>query len=264
MRKQTTKNLALPRLPIRRDWLLRSLGCAAVQVLLVVFMSSGGMTTLLFIVAGSVFVPQAHPSFLSMLMSLLPLASWCLAMAGCLGEVLHEEGPLVAYRCTSKESWLLFRLLHLALLSIAFVWMGNLSSSAVLAVLSDAVHLGVAFMVSLWSSLVEGLLVAVLALLINLLALKAGEVGAFSIVFGAHAATLAALGNAPIELAATLSMFLPSTQGILAWHACQGLSETLAGFAGGPTLWWSFLYLAVVLAVILAFSARALRTVEIL
>lgn len=217
-------------------------------------------------VGGGLVVPDGlgtRPGVVFLVAWLAPTAAFLYLFSDFLPARLSRQASGVLPRVGSRRRWAVAKLVQLGAISALYSMLGTLAGSAGLLALNPgavtASHLGQAMA----AALLGAPLMYALVLAANCAALKTDAVAAFASVLLVHAGTLVGVAFLPRGLAASLAPWLPSTQGVLAWHDGAGLglplSSGVTGFGVAPSL----VYLAACCVVALVVAVRLVRRRDI-
>lgn len=203
----------------------------------------------------------------------VPTLVFCYAFSDYIERGFSRSAPYVFTRTPKKFAWLFRRMLKLG----AFSFLYNVLGSAValglfaLSALGRPDCIGDASMRG-WEEMAAFLLsacalntLAQLALLIpvNVLSLRFDTTACFVAVMALHFAVLLALVSLPSEAVSAFAAWMPTAQGVYAWHDTSvNLALLGQGVISGFSLAFSYSYLALVLGVEVFASGIYIRRFE--
>lgn len=247
-------------LPLSRGYVARLLGAVLSSVVALLYAGSFGPdAAFLEFLGGGLLVPDqlgTRPSVVFLIAWIAPLAIFDYLFSDFLSGQLDRDAAAILPRVRSRGRWTAGRLVQLAFFSTAFAVVGPLLGTVGLCAMHpgavSAAHVGVAAA----SALISVPLVYLLALATNCVALRTDALVAFASLICAHVGTLVVMAYLPYELALAVAPWLPSAQGVLAWHDCSGWCSLLEAGVPGFGLVPSFVYLFVCVALALVASVR--------
>lgn len=255
-------------LPIRRTYLRRTLAAAAVGAAVACACCAGRDATAMatYLMGGGAYVPSegGRPAVLSLVSASLPTATLCYLLSGFVSSELARDSSAVLVRARSRAAWSTARLVQVALLCLAFRLLVSAADCLALLCLGRGGDPGGLARAALLSLAPECLATFSLVLAETLVALDADEVTASVSVLGVHFGTLFACSWAPVEVARAVVPWLPSTQGVLAWHDVAGLGLWGPTGVEGFGIAWSVCYLTALAAILWCLVARATRRRDVL
>lgn len=260
---------SVPAFRQRLGWgpVARIVACVMVSVGTTLWMGSYGPDVALRdFMGGGLLVPDPYgsrPSIISLIAWFAPLAVFGYLFSDVLAGGLERDAVAVLPRVGSRVSWAAGRLMQLALFSVAFALLGSLASGLGLFVMGGGADIPDLLGVVVRCAVLGFPLDLLLVLVVNCLALRIDVVAAFSAVIGAHAATLIGVAYLPHEVASALVPWLPSAQGILAWHDCSGWTAAFATGVPGFVPGVSLVYLGVCVALVAAVTLRLVRARDV-
>lgn len=246
----------------------RVVACVMVSLLATLCMSMNNPDQALYaFLGGDLLVPSQYggrPSIVALLAWFSPLAAFCFLFSDLVPSGLERDASAVIPRVASRTAWMLGRLAQLALYSASFALLGRLESAFGLLALGCGVDPSELFGVALGDAVLGFALALLLVLATNCLALRVDAVVAFSVVFAVHVATLVGVRYMPYGVSRAVAPWLPSTQGILAWHDCSGWTTGLANGVPGFSIAVSLAYLLVGAVIVAWLAIRLVRSCDVL
>lgn len=253
-------------LPVHRRYLVRlALAVGIVGVASLCLFRGEPARALRYLFAGAAFVPGEVGAVFYLLGYAVAQVVFCALFADYLSAGLAGEGQLVFPRAGSRVGWCAVRVGQLALFSLGYGVLALVAGVAVSAV-GSGVGVGDLVPTLALSCVFLALSTLVLNLETALLALWVDAQVAAVAVCGVHFAALAVCAFAPVEVAAMLGPWLPSTNAVLALHDVNNagvgavIGEGLAGFSPA----WSVVYLLLVATVLAALAVWSVRKRDVL
>lgn len=216
---------------VLRTWAPRLAIAVAVKMGIAVYMgASGAGIALEDCLGGACLVPSTWrvPDVLRVVVCLLPQMVFCYLACDALPTGLEREGAMVMPRFRTRASWAWGRVLCLVAFAALFSLLGDALTLGALCVTGPFGEAASRAAAIIPAAALEALLLALLAILMGLVALRLDSVIGFALVAGLHAGTLVCLALTPEGLARTLAPWVPSTWGVPAWSGV---------LAGQSSLW---------------------------
>lgn len=263
MGSEARKRTGAPHLPVRRPYLMRLATCVIVRVAIVCVMGLGygSSYALMHFVAGAEIVPASGggPSLVGLVASLAPTALFVYLFSDYLRSGLEDEASLVLSRSVTRARWSLVKLEQIVSFSLVYALAGDLLSCLGLLALQPDLALGWLAGTALGAGALDGLLLCALLVIVNTASLHVDTVVAYAVTAGSHVGALAALAFAPFEVGSLLAPWLPSAQGVLAWHDCSAWGPGLPSGAKGFGVGGSVVYLFVLTAIAACLAVLSVR-----
>lgn len=269
MRKpMSTRFFLIP--PVGRTYYLRlclALAISSLATLTAALTYGGGAEVLYQTLGGGAFASGGGaPSMLALLVCGVPPLAMCYLFSDFFREGLSHAASLFT-RTTARGSWLGWRVLQLGGFVVAYTLLTS-ALSALIAFVVGAPDTSPSSLNDVAGFLLpaaglNSLMLLVLLIPLNVASVRANPVGCFVVVMGVYFISLLICASLPQSVATPWVMWLPSTQGVFAWHDVSQALASAQGAIGGFALLHSYGYLLVLAFIESGASAAYIRRLEL-
>lgn len=269
MRKpMSTRILVIP--PVGRTYYLRlclALAISSLATLTAALTYGGGSEVLYQTLGGGAFASGGGPpSMLALLVCGVPPLAMCYLFSDFFREGLSHAASLFT-RTTRRGAWLGWRVLQLCGFVIAYTLLASALSALIAFVVGvpDAAPRSFNDVAGLLlqASGLNALMLLVLLIPLNVASVRANPVACFVVVMGVYFISLLICASLPHDVATLWVIWLPSTQGVFAWHDAPLAMASARGAIGGFTLQHSYVYLLVLAFIEIGASGAYIKRLEL-
>lgn len=216
---------------------------------------------------GAYATAASGPAMLAVVVGGTPTLVFCYLFSDYLQEGLAHAAASVFTRTAQRSAWAGRRLGQLAAFTLGYTLAGGMLSAVLLFVLNGAQAQGWTGVIELlgYATTLNTLQFLVILIPLNILALRRNVVGCFVSFMAVYFASLLICSTLPASAATGLIPWLPTTQGVFAWHDTV-LTRLMSGqgIVQGFSLLQSYGYLLVFIVLETGIAIRYLKRFELL